>query len=100
MSHDATAATFASSLMSLSYAKSDSSVYTSGAPITVSYDTGATLCSTAGTTSSITFKKESGALPSMDVMVNQITSTGGTPAVHFKTTQTLTCTCAGVCGGR
>ncbi|GMH66000.1 hypothetical protein TrLO_g8835 [Triparma laevis f. longispina] len=99
LSHEATASQFAKQLMALAYSKSDSSVYSQGAPVQVAYSAGTSVCSNGGTTSSITFKKESGALPSMDIMVNQLSSGGGAVVASFKTTQTLTCVCSGACGG-
>lgn len=100
LEHTATAAQFAKALMSLAYSKSDSSVYASGSPITVALSSGASVCSNGGTTSTITFKKESGALPAMDMLVNQLTSNSGTaPSAYFSSFQTLSCTCAGACGG-
>ena len=100
LAHDATASQFADGLMGLAYSKSNSAVYDSTTPITVVLDAGSTVCSNGGTTSTVTFKKESGALPAMDIMVNQLSSGGGTPNAHFSSTQILTCTCAGACGGR
>ncbi len=99
VAHDDTSSTFATKLMALAYSKSDSSVYSTGSPISVSYSVGTTACSAAGTTSSITFAQETGALPAMDIVVNSLATTATNSAAHFKTTQTLTCTCTGTCGG-
>ena len=100
LSHDASAADFSSSLMKLSYGRRASSVYSSSQPVSVTMDVGSTLCSAAGTTSYITFQRESGALPAMDLRSNLLSSTSGTsPVAYFRTTQEITCVCTGVCGG-
>jgi len=62
LSHDATASQFGAALMKLSYARRDSSVYSSGSsPVTVDFDVGTTLCSAAGEckTSSLSSKHNS-----------------------------------------
>ena len=99
LAHDASATDVANGLMNLPNSKHESAVFTAGSPVTAVMSGAATLCSTAGTTTAITFSGETGALPSIDVQSNQLASTATTPTIYFETVQTLTCVMTGAASG-
>merc|ERR1711871_1278249 len=63
--------------------------------VTVAFDAGTTVCSAAGTLSTVTFTRNTGNLPLMSV-TSSLTS--GTTELYMRTVQSIKCTC-GTCAG-
>ncbi|CAM9185045.1 unnamed protein product [Discosporangium mesarthrocarpum] len=93
-------AAIAESLMALSTIKGDASEYLTQ-PISVNFTSGeASVCSSGGTTSTITFKRDPGDLPPLYLRFNKLNSTsGGAVDLHMTTEMTLLCSCRTSCGG-
>lgn len=102
--HTATAAEVAAALQALAYGPGGVATHTLSAlykmaPVTAaSTDAGGLACTAAGARTTVTFNREAGDLPLVDIVENALTATAS-PTLRLETVHTVTCTCAGACQG-